>query len=81
MIVYIPVYDHGWKTVEINTDIARLRRNSVDGRKMIFYHGTIYDGESLFNCPAAVDMWVAKNYHESQKYSVNADTVKWAMVG
>lgn len=78
MIVYIPVYDRGWKTVEIDTEKARIRKNIVEGGNTIIYHGTAYNGDILFDNPESVDMWVNKKYSESQKNSVNADDVKWA---
>lgn len=78
MIVYIPVYDKGWKTMEIDTEKARIRKNIVEGGNTIIYYGTAYNGDLLFSNPEAAEMWIHKNYGESQKHLVNADTVKWA---
>ena len=82
MKVYIPVYDRGWHTVDIETTIARLRKSTIDGSYTIFYHGTIYNGNNIFTDPNGCELWIARQEFKAHNlYGVDADSVKWAMVG
>ena len=62
MKVYKPVYDRGWKIVELESDLLRklpFSKNKVCYyKKNVGFYGGIYNTDNIFKTREAAQMWI-----------------------
>lgn len=74
-LIYIPVYDNGWKVVEVDPKQARYFHGAYDD--YMLYHGTTYNAVNLYATKDGATAYIEKCYGIANLDRIDAQYIDW----
>ena len=77
MTIFLPVFDHKWRCIELDSTNCTYRKHQIDPGASITCRGVIYCGDHIYRSARGVWEYVNKAYHEAEKYELSPADVEW----